>query len=199
MIPIMYAVKRELEATMKVSRERVAENREKILQAAGRLFRERGFEPVTVAEVMKGAGLTHGGFYGYFDSKEDLIAAALADALARTTPKINSLPDYAAFYLTPRHRDDCAGGCATAALASETIRQAPEARAVMTSAIRTQIARMSEKSLAKDPARRRQEAIASWAAMVGAMVLARVSDDQELSDEILAQTRGWLEDRGGAE
>ncbi len=181
---------------MKVSRERVAENREKILLAAGRLFRERGFEPVTVAEVMKAAGLTHGGFYGYFDSKEELIAAALADALARTTPKIDSLSAYAAFYLSPELRDDCANGCPTAALAAETIRQAPEARAVMTSAIRSQIARLSEKSPAKSPAKRRREAIAAWSAMVGAMVLARVSDDRELSDEILAETREWIREAG---
>jgi len=179
---------------MKVSRERVAENRERILQAAGRLFRERGFDPVTLADVMKAAGLTHGGFYGYFDSKEDLIAAALADTLARTRPNIESLSAYAAFYLSPEHRDDLAGGCPTAALAAETIRQAPEARAAMTSSIRTQIARMSEKSPEKTPAKRRQTAIATWSAMVGAMVLARVSDDRELSDEILTQTRDWLDD-----
>ncbi len=66
---------------MKVSREQVLENKKAILKAAGRLFRERGFEAVTVADVMKSAGLTHGGFYGYFKSKDDLIAQALAEVL----------------------------------------------------------------------------------------------------------------------
>ena len=68
---------------MKVSREQVLENKRTILEAAGRLFRERGFDSVTVADVMKSAGLTHGGFYGYFKSKDDLIAQALAEVLGR--------------------------------------------------------------------------------------------------------------------
>ena len=71
---------------MKVSREQVAENRRRILDAASRLFRGNGFEAVTVAEVMKAAGLTHGGFYGYFKSKDDLIAETLAHALAAGSP-----------------------------------------------------------------------------------------------------------------
>ena len=70
---------------MKVSREQVAENRRTILKAASRLFRERGYESVTVAEIMKAAGLTHGGFYGYFASKDELIAGALADVSVEAT------------------------------------------------------------------------------------------------------------------
>lgn len=66
---------------MKVSREQMAENRRRILDAASRLFREKGFDAVSVAEVMKAAGLTHGGFYGHFSSKDDLIAQTLAHAL----------------------------------------------------------------------------------------------------------------------
>ena len=61
---------------MKVSREQAAQNRERILDAAAQLFRERGFEGIGVADLMKEAGLTHGGFYGHFSSKEDLIAQA---------------------------------------------------------------------------------------------------------------------------
>ena len=81
---------------MKVSREQVAENRRMILDAAGRLFRERGFEAVTVAEIMQAAGLTHGGFYGYFTSKDDLIAQALAEALANSSIRADDLAGYAA-------------------------------------------------------------------------------------------------------
>jgi AcrR family transcriptional regulator len=64
---------------MRVSRKQVEENKQTILTAAGRLFRERGFDAVTVTDIMKSAGLTHGGFYGYFKSKDDLIAQTLAE------------------------------------------------------------------------------------------------------------------------
>ena len=85
---------------MRVSREHVAENRRAILEAASRLFRERGYESVTVAEVMKVAGLTHGGFYGYFASKEQLIAAALADVFSKRPEPSGDLASYAAGYLS---------------------------------------------------------------------------------------------------
>lgn len=177
---------------MKVSREKVAENRRLILEAAGRLFRERGFEDVTVAEVMKAAGLTHGAFYGHFKSKDDLIAQTLTHTLAAVESPEGGLARYAAWYLTPSHRDDLAGGCATAGLGAETIRQAPEARAAMTDGLRRQIERMSRSAPGADPAEARQAAIGSWAAMVGAMVLARFTDDPLLSDEVLEQTRAWI-------
>lgn len=177
---------------MRVSREQVAENRRKILDAAGRLFRERGFESVTVAEVMAAAGLTHGGFYGYFKSKEELISAALADVLARRAELPADLASFAASYLSPSHRDNRASGCPTAALAAETVRLAGDARTEMTAGLRRQIERVSRIAPGEDAAERRRVAIGSWAAMVGAMVLARVSDDPALSGEILDQTKIWL-------
>src|SRR5271156_3105686 len=128
---------------MRVSREQVTENRRTILEAAGRLFRERGFESVTVAEIMQAAGLTHGGFYGYFKSKDALIAAALEDALARGTGPSGDLATYVARYLSRGHRDDRARGCATAALAAETRRQSAGARAAMTTGLKRQIDRLS--------------------------------------------------------
>lgn len=176
---------------MKVSREQVAENRRNILEAAARLFRARGFEDVTVAEVMKAAGLTHGGFYGYFTSKDDLIAQTLAHALAAQTVK-GDLDGYAAFYLRQRHRDDAAEGCAFAALGAETVRQAPDARAAMTTGLRDQIERLANAAPSGDAAEARQTAIGSFAAMVGGMILARLVDDPKLSDEILEQTRDWI-------
>ena len=100
-----------LGVAMRVSRKQVAENRRRILEAAGRLFRAKGFEAVTVAEVMRAAGLTHGGFYGHFGSKDDLIAQTLAYALLAGEDRQRSraevdLARYAAGYLSPRHRDD---------------------------------------------------------------------------------------------
>ncbi|SFH99467.1 transcriptional regulator, TetR family [Methylobacterium brachiatum] len=196
MMVIMIGVKPSLSqrreiAHMKVSREQMGENRRRILDAAGRLFRDRGFEAVTVAEVMREAGLTHGGFYGHFRSKDDLIAAALAELVVASEPGPLALPAFAARYLSPAHRDDPASGCPVAALASDTIRQAPEARAAMTEGLRRQIARLTDG--AAEPESARQAAIGSWAAMVGAMILARMSDDPALSDEVLAQTRAWID------
>jgi TetR/AcrR family transcriptional repressor of nem operon len=181
-----------VEAEMRVSREQVAENRRKILDAAGRLFRERGYDAVTVADVMKAAGLTHGGFYGYFASKDELIARTLAHVLAADTTAGRDLATFAATYLTPRHRDDRAGGCAVAALGAETVRQGPEARSAMTDGLRHQIERLSRTAPGDTEAERRRAAIGSWAAMVGAVVLARLSDDPRLADEVLAETRGWI-------
>jgi TetR/AcrR family transcriptional regulator, transcriptional repressor for nem operon len=177
---------------MRVSREQVLENKRTILKAAGRLFRERGFESVTVTDVMKAAGLTHGGFYGYFKSKDDLIAQAVGEALSRSEAAIDDLPAFRERYLSPDHRNDFAGGCPVAALASETIRQERGARATMTSSLKRQIELLSRTAPAADKAHKRRAAIGSWAAMVGALILARMSDESDLSDEILSETRAWL-------
>jgi TetR/AcrR family transcriptional regulator, transcriptional repressor for nem operon len=190
-----------LGVAMRVSRKQVAENRRRILEAAGRLFRAKGFEAVTVAEVMRAAGLTHGGFYGHFGSKDDLIAQTLAYALLAAEDRQRSraevdLARYAAGYLSPRHRDDLAGGCPTAGLGAETIRQSPEARAAMTAGLRRRIELLSEGAPGASAAEKRRVAIGSWAAMVGAVILARLSDDPRLSDEVLEQTRAWIDDKG---
>jgi TetR/AcrR family transcriptional repressor of nem operon len=196
MTTIMYIVKQARERIMRVSRERVAENRQTILEAAGRLFREHGFESVTVAEIMNAAGLTHGGFYGYFKTKDDLIAEALAKALTgnRERPS-DDLAAYADGYLSQAHRDDRGHGCATAALAAETVRQASGVRTAMTTGLKRQIERLSDLAPGGNSAQKRRAAIGGWAAMVGAMILARASDDPKLSDEVLDETRAWLETR----
>jgi TetR/AcrR family transcriptional repressor of nem operon len=195
MTAIMFNVKSPVEKTMRASREQMMENRRTILDAAGRLFREHGFEAVTVAEVMQAAGLTHGGFYGYFPSKDALVAAALADVLARRPEPSGDLAAYASGYLSKAHRDNRAGGCPTAALAAETVRLAGGARTEMTSGLKRQIDRLSRIAPGETEAQRRQAAIGSWAAMVGAMILARVSDDRTLSGEVLEQTQAWLAGR----
>jgi TetR/AcrR family transcriptional repressor of nem operon len=185
---------------VKVSREQVAENRQKILDAAARLFRERGFEAVTVAEVMKAAGLTHGAFYGHFKSKDDLIAQTLPFALdesravaARAVGE-DDLARYARWYLTPSLRDNRADGCPVAGLGAETIRQSSEARAAMATGLRKQIERLSKGASGVDATEARRAAIGSWSAMVGGMILARlVEEDPELSGEVLEQTRAWIE------
>lgn len=179
---------------MRVTREQMAEHRQKILDSAGKLFRAKGFEAVTVADVMQAAGLTHGGFYGHFKSKDELIAETLAHAL-KADKSVGDLADIVRRYLSPKHRDDRAGGCSTGSLGAETIRQAPAARAAMTAGLRDTIERLTHKVAGKTEAERRRAAIGHWSAMVGALVLARLSDDLKLSDEILSEARDWLEQR----
>ncbi|MGX9991413.1 TetR/AcrR family transcriptional regulator [Rhizobium sp. Z1P35] len=178
---------------MKISREQMAENRLRILEVASRLFREKGFEAVGVAEVMKAAGLTHGSFYGHFSSKDDLIVQALAHALGQRNGASLPLGAYMEEYLSPHHRDNRAGGCPISGLAADTLRQTPEARAAVTEGVRAQIDWMSEKVEGPDADRRRR-AIANWSAMVGATILARVIVDPALSKEILTETLAWIDD-----
>lgn len=176
---------------MKVSREQVAENREAILKAAGQLFREKGFDTVSVAEVMNAAGLTHGGFYGHFSSKDDLIAQTLAYLLERASRDFDLKP-FVARYLSAEHRDNAATGCPTAALAADTRQQSAAAREAMASAQRGHIDRLSGKMEGKRAAARRRAAIGSWSAMVGAVILARSVDDPDFADEILKETGAWI-------
>src|SRR4051794_7797849 len=111
---------------MKVSREQAQLNREKVVESAARLFRERGIDGIGLAELMRSVGLTHGGFYGQFGSKEELVAEACAWAFDRSVAKWKRTaaahPEDVAgavadFYLAPAHRDRPATGCAAAALA----------------------------------------------------------------------------------
>lgn len=177
---------------MKVSREQVARNRARIVEQAGRLLRERGLEAVSVAEVMQAAGLTHGAFYGYFDSRDALVAAALEEANARSPPIAADLAAQAARYLAPGHRQNRAGGCPTAALAGEVVRAEGDVRRAMTADLRRRLAALALVSPGRTAAQRRQAAVASWSAMVGALVLARMSDDAALGEEILDQTRRFI-------
>ncbi|KQS61312.1 transcriptional regulator [Rhizobium sp. Leaf371] len=178
---------------MKVTREQVAENRRRILDSASRLFRSRGVDAVSVADVMQGAGLTHGAFYRHFASKDDLVAEALAHILTSDGDAPFSLRGYLEQYLSAEHRDNPAEGCPFAALASEMRHQSPQARAVMTAGARQIIEMMSTDIPASAETAERQTAIGNWAAMVGAMMIARAVDDGALSDRILDETRRFVE------
>jgi TetR/AcrR family transcriptional repressor of nem operon len=176
---------------MKVSREQMAENREAILKAAGQLFRARGFDSVGVAEVMNAAGFTHGGFYGHFSSKDDLIAETLA-YLLRTAGRDLDFKSFVDQYLSPRHRDNAASGCPTAALAADARQQSSATRKVLASAMHRHFESLGKAFGGKRAAERRRAAIGSWSAMLGAVILARAIDDPELSDDILKETRAWI-------
>ena len=192
---IMYNVKPSGDAHMKVSRKQVAEHRTRILAAAASLFRQRGFDDVTVAEVMTSAGLTHGAFYGYFPSKEALIAEAVGQALPsapdKATPR-RPAAEFADGYLTVKHRDNRAGSCLFSSLGTEAARGSDDLQHRMTEAVRSRINHLGADAEGDTPQEKRRAAIAAWSAMVGAMVLARLLDDDKLSKEILAATRASL-------
>jgi TetR/AcrR family transcriptional repressor of nem operon len=179
---------------MKVSREQAAQNRERIVEAAAQLFRERGFDGIGIADLMKEAGLTHGGFYGHFSSKEDLIAEASARALSRSLAVLSELAERASgdplsavagAYLTGKHRDNPGAGCVMASLGPDISRQGPAVRHAVTHYVRSACDFLATLVRGKSKAARRQKAISTYATLVGAMVIARAVDDRALSQEIL--------------
>ena len=177
---------------MRVSREQAAENRKRIVETASRMFRENGFDGVGVDAIMKGVGLTHGGFYGHFRSKDDLAAEAVRRALERGTERqsrFTDLRDLVCDYLSERHRANRADGCALAALGGEMARQGEGMRCGVTAHVRAQLDRFSHLLKGGTAASRRKRAIATVAGIVGALMLARAVEDAALSDEILTAAR----------
>ncbi|MGA7365237.1 MAG: helix-turn-helix domain-containing protein [Candidatus Sulfotelmatobacter sp.] len=169
--------------------EETAAKHERIVKETSRLFRERGFENVSVGEVMKAAGLTHGAFYAHFGSKEELQAAAIAygqevslDRLKRSKRKKRK-GSFTDAYLSPWHRDNPGDGCTMAALAQEVARSTPELKAAFEQGL--------ENFLSAKGADRK-EALFWTAAMMGGVVLARAVEDPRLSDEILKSVRQKL-------
>ena len=177
---------------MRVSREQAAANRERILEAAGVLFRERGFDGIGVADIMKQAGLTHGGFYGHFASKDDLAAEITGRVttregwMQRLSGKANpSLKEVVRGYLTPRHRDDPGTGCLFAALGSDVVRQPEAVRRAFTEGFKDRVEALRQLIAGRSAAARRRQALATMSGMVGALMLSRAVDDPRLSAEIL--------------
>ena len=179
---------------MRVSKEQAVQNRERIVEAAAQLFRERGFDGIGVADLMKQAGLTHGGFYGHFSSKDDLIAEASARALTRSLVLWGKLAERASgdplsavagAYLASSHRDNPGAGCLLAALGTDVSRQGPAVRHAATDHLRSAFDLVAKLVRGTSKAARRQKAISTYATLVGAMVLARAVDDRALSQEIL--------------
>lgn len=179
---------------MRVSREQAAENRARIVDTAAKLFRERGFDGIGVADLMRSAGLTHGGFYGHFSSKDDLAAVACARALDKSIEKWDRLaaesPEdplaaIAKPYLSIAHLDKPGTGCLIAALGSDVARQEKPVRRAMTERLRTMMARLSMWVPGRSKPAKRQAALAAFAAMVGAVIMARAVDDPDFAEEIL--------------
>src|SRR5438270_11231178 len=111
---------------MRMTREKAAENRARIVETAARLFREKGFDGIGLNAIMKEAGLTHGGFYGHFSSKEDLAAEAVARAVERGTgwqSRYTNVADFVSDYLSESHFTDRTNGCVLAALGGDVARR----------------------------------------------------------------------------
>ncbi|KQV66268.1 TetR family transcriptional regulator [Rhizobium sp. Root1220] len=176
---------------MRPTKEQAKENRQRIVNTAARLFREKGIHAVGVDEVMKGAGLTHGGFYGHFKSKNDLAAEALSHAMLeslRSEPEFESFADFAKSYLSKAHRDAPDNGCTVASLGPELSRLPKGQRGVISDYIRTLIEQVEMLQAKAGNKKDRGKAIADLSSLVGALVTARAVDDEALSDEILAET-----------
>lgn len=181
---------------MRVSRAEAAQSRERIIEVAARLFRERGFDGIGVAELMKSAGLTHGGFYGHFASKEDLMAQACTRALQdsldalhqmaeRDCDRGNVLSAIASAYLSSAHRDQPGAGCVLAALGAEAARHGSVLRGAFTQGVRSTVDVLTRLLAGKSQRAKRERALNIYASMVGALVLARAVDDAKLSEEVL--------------
>jgi TetR/AcrR family transcriptional repressor of nem operon len=184
---------------VRVTREQAAANREKVLEVAGTLYRECGFDGIGVADIMKRAGLTHGGFYGQFDSKDDLAAEITTRILGRegwmqrlTGAANPSIGDVVRSYLSPRHRDDVGRGCLFAALASDVARQPRAVRRAFTEGFLVRVEAFRKLVPGRSAAARRRKALATLAGLVGALVLSRAVDDAALSTEILEATAATL-------
>jgi TetR/AcrR family transcriptional repressor of nem operon len=181
---------------MKISSEQVKENRRRVVDAASRLFRRRGFDGVAVAELMTEAGFTHGGFYNHFRSKEALAAAALEHAfaeMARERERAKDIAHFVSNYLSEASRDAPDMSCPAAALAGDTSRQPAETKAVFATGVDSMIKFIeqrlsSETTLSQEALRNRAVQLA--ATIVGALALARaMPKDSPLAHEILALTR----------
>ena len=181
---------------MRVSREKAAENRERILIEAARLFREHGLSGVGVDALTEAAGLTHGSLYSQFGSKERLATEALGHALVASSVRMSdaaTLDDYVSRSMSADHREQRGDGCVMAALAGEIPRQGVAIRHSFTDAVRAVVKRIS--SLMPRQRKSEDEALAVIATMVGALTLARAVDDPKLSNRILSATRMRLASR----
>ena len=176
------------------SRAEKAKTHKRIVSIASKKFREEGLAGVGIAELMKEAGLTVGGFYKHFDSRDDLVAEAVSsafggwkrrvDAAASGGPPV-SLAKLIDDYLNAAHRDDPGTGCAFSALAPEIARSDKRTRALATEQVRNDIQLIAGLIPGRDAHAVRSQAILTFSALVGAMSLARAVSDEALSREIL--------------
>ena len=179
---------------MRITRQQAEANKARMVEAAAALFREKGFDGVSVADLMRAAGLTHGGFYNHFDSKEALEAAACEAVFARSVAKMEAVADaedrerafedYRRRYVSREARDAPAASCPMVAFAGDVSRQSAPVRDAYAEGLRAYLDAFARASGEEE----RRAAIRRFCELVGALTLARsvAAADPELSDEILA-------------
>lgn len=177
---------------MRVSRVQAEENRQAVINVASRLFRERGFDGIGLKDLMAGAGLTQGGFYKQFDSKEDLAVQAsrraLANSMERWSAAAVSNPEdplaaVMRFYLSMGHCSEKTDGCPVVALGSDAARQGPNVKAAFEDGIKEHIEMLA--SWITEEGQPDGKAMAMLSTMVGAVLLARAVNDPKLSRKFL--------------
>ncbi len=164
------------------SKQDTAKHRQQVIEGASALFRERGIDGVNVGELMGAAGLTHGGFYRHFASKDELAGLAAAHAITTQAETVGDERAFVEGYLSPEHRDDVAHGCVVSALGPELARADEPVREAFVEAYRAFVDRFGD----------HEQALAKLSTMVGALVISRVTKGDPLSDEVLAAARGAL-------
>jgi TetR/AcrR family transcriptional regulator, transcriptional repressor for nem operon len=184
---------------MRYSREHKQETHARIVRKASVRLREKGANGVGVADLMKEAGLTHGGFYAHFDSREALVIEAFVYAMDRAMERWRKSAEQIApdkrlsmivdSYLTPAHRDDPGHGCAVPTLGAEIARETPKTRKAFAAKLEQMIDMMAEQMPEVSGKTARKRAAATLATMMGTLVLSRIAGNGEFSDEILAAGR----------
>ena len=179
---------------MRYGKDQKQATRQRILEAAGRRFKQDGIDGAGVAAVMSDAGLTNGAFYAHFTSKEDLVANVLSDQLRAQRHSLEAQPSdragleaFIRSYLSPEHRDQCADGCPSAALLDEIARRPAATRQVFTDELMVEIDDIALRLDPKDIDAARTDALTVFGLMVGTLQLARALTDRDLSDRLLDQ------------
>jgi TetR/AcrR family transcriptional repressor of nem operon len=193
---------------MRYSREHKQETHARIVRKASVRLREKGAHGIGVADLMKEAGLTHGGFYAHFNSRDALVIEAFAYAMDRSTarwrklaeeiPPEQRLASIVDTYLSPTHRDDAGHGCVVPALGAEIARESPKTRKAFAAKLEQMIDMMTDQIPDQPRKAARKQAAAALATMMGTLVLARVAGSGEFSDEILAAGREAVLGRAAA-
>ena len=193
---------------MRYSKEHKQETHDRIVRKASVRLREKGAHGIGVADLMKDAGLTHGGFYAHFDSREALVVEAFAYAMDRSiahwrkkaelTPPDKRLAAIVDSYLTQTHRDDPGHGCAIPALSAEIARESPKTRKAFAAKLEQMIDMMAEQIPDVPRKAARKQAMATIATMMGTLVLARVAGSGEFSEDILDAGREAVLERAAA-
>ena len=190
---------------MRYSREHKLETHARIVKKASVRLREKGAHGIGVADLMKDAGLTHGGFYAHFDSREALVIEAFTHAMDRATERWRKLVEQAPpekrlamivnTYLTPLHRDDPGHGCSIPALGAEIARESPKTRRAFAGRLEQMIDTLAAQLPGVPRKAARKQAMAAIATMMGTLVLARVAGSGDFSDELLGAGRDAVLDR----